>query len=774
AQDPALRHGGGRGLNTQETYGALGLSEWEYGRILDLMGREPNYLELSLFSVMWSEHCGYKNSRPLLRRFPNEGPRVLQGPGENAGVVSLGDGWALAFKMESHNHPSAVEPYEGAATGVGGIIRDILAMGARPVALLDSLRLGPLDEERNRYLFREVVRGIGGYGNAVGVPTVGGEVEFSPAYSGNPLVNAMCVGVIRVDDLMRSRATGEENAIVLLGSKTGRDGIHGATFASDELTEESESKRSNVQVGDPFAEKMLIECCLKLLEDDLLVSLQDLGAAGITSSASEMAASGGVGIDIEVEKVPRREVGMEPWEVMISESQERMLAVVEPGKVEEALALARRYGIGGTVVGRVAGHGDLRVVENGEVVGTVPAEHLADAPAYEREVVRPAYLDEVQRFDVAEIPEPEDHNQVLLKMLSHPNGRSRRSIFAQYDHQVGTDTVVLPGADAAVMRVKGTGRGFAVTTDGRGRHCYLDSRGGGAATVAEAYRNLSCVGAEPVAVTDCLNFGSPEKPDGYYQLAECIEGMSEACEALGTPVVSGNVSLFNETDRGPIYPTPTVGMVGVFEDVGRHATPSFKREGDMVVLIGPLPPVRAEFPASVENSISGSSYLEIVHGQVRGLPPRANLSEEKRCGDLVRDMIRTGLVDTAHDVSGGGDAVALAEMALAGGIGFDFDGEVDVQGAPNGLRVDGYPVRADAFLFGERPGMYLIAFPKERWDDVQAALSRFAYDWLGNTGGRRFKIGDLIDLDLEDLKAAYERDLFGVPGEAVGGSEAVG
>ena len=738
------------------------------------MGREPNYLELSLFSVMWSEHCGYKNSRPLLRRFPNEGPRVLQGPGENAGVVSLGDGWALAFKMESHNHPSAVEPYEGAATGVGGIIRDILAMGARPVALLDSLRFGPLEEERNRYLFREVVRGIGGYGNAVGVPTVGGEVEFSPAYSGNPLVNAMCVGLIRVDDLMRSRATGEGNAVVLLGSKTGRDGIHGATFASDELTEESESKRSNVQVGDPFAEKMLIECCLKLLEEDLLVSLQDLGAAGITSSASEMAASGGVGIDIEVEKVPRREAGMEPWEVMISESQERMLAVVEPEKVEGALALAERYGIGGTVVGRVAGHGDLRVVENGEVVGTVPAGHLADAPAYEREVARPAYLDGIQRFDPAELPEPEDYNAVLLKMLSHPNLRSRRSIYRQYDHEVGTSTVVAPGADAAVMRLKGTKRGFAVTTDGRGRHCYLDPRGGGAATVAEAYRNLSCVGAEPVAVTDCLNFGSPEKPDGYYQLAECIEGVSEACEALGTPVVSGNVSLFNETDRGAIYPTPTVGMLGVFEDVGRHATPGFKREGDMVVLIGPLPPVRVGFPASVENSIFGSSYLEIVHGQVRGLPPQANLPEEKRCGDLVRDMIRTGLVDTAHDVSEGGDTVALAEMALAGRIGFDFDGEVDVQWSPNGLRVDDSPVRADAFLFGETGGCYLIAFPEDRWDDVQAAMVGFAYDWLGNTGGHRFKIGDLIDLDLEDLEGAHEQDLFGVPGEAVGGSEAVG
>ena len=724
------------------------------------MGREPNYLELSLFSVMWSEHCGYKNSRPLLRRFPNEGARVLQGPGENAGVVEVGDGWALAFKMESHNHPSAVEPYEGAATGVGGIIRDILAMGARPVALLDSLRFGPLEEERNRYLFREVVRGIGGYGNAVGVPTVGGEVEFSPAYSGNPLVNAMCVGLIRVDDLMRSRATGVGNAVVLLGSKTGRDGIHGATFASDELTEESESKRSNVQVGDPFAEKMLIECCLELLRQDLLVSLQDLGAAGITSSASEMAASGGVGIDIEVEKVPRRETGMEPWEVMISESQERMLTVVEPEKVDEALALAKKYGIGGTVVGSVAGHGDLRVVEDGEVAGTVSAEHLADAPVYEREVVRPAYLDEVQKFNVAEIPEPEDYNEVLLKMLSHPNLRSRRSIYRQYDHEVGTSTVVAPGADAAVMRIKGTKRGFAVTTDGRGRHCYLDPRGGGAATVAEAYRNLSCVGAEPVAVTDCLNFGSPEKPDGYYQLAECVEGMAQACEALGTPVVSGNVSLFNETDRGPIYPTPTVGMVGVFEDVGWHATSAFKREGDMVVVfdgkIGPRD----------DSLLAGSEYLEIVHGRVAGAPPKPDLAAEKRASDLVREMIRSGLIDTAHDLSGGGKLVALAEMAMDGGIGLRYD-ETEVEA----MRKYGHRLE---ILLGEKGAGFLIAFPEDRWNEVQEVLGGFAYDSIGYTGGDRFRIGDLVDLSLDELRDAYDQDLFGIPGEAVGGSEAVG
>ncbi len=711
------------------------------------MGRAPNFLELSLFSVMWSEHCGYKNSRPLLKRFPNEGRRVLQGPGENAGVVSLGEGWALAFKMESHNHPSAVEPYEGAATGVGGIIRDILAMGARPVALLDSLRFGPLDEERNRYLFREVVRGIGGYGNAVGVPTVGGEVEFADAYSGNPLVNAMCVGLIRTDDLMRSRATGEGNLVVLLGSKTGRDGIHGATFASDELTEESESKRSNVQVGDPFCEKMLIECCLRLLDEDLLVSLQDLGAAGLTSSASEMAASGGVGIEIETERVPLREGGMEPWEVMISESQERMLAVVEPEKAGAVLEMAERYELVGAVVGRVADHGDLRVIRGGEVVGTVPAGHLADAPVYERNVVRPKYLDEIPELDLDTLPEPENYNEVLLEMIAHPNLCSRRSIYAQYDHEVGTNTVVVPGADAAVMRIKGTTLGFAVTTDGRGRHCYLDPRGGGAATVAEAYRNLSCVGAEPVAVTDCLNFGSPEKPDGYYQLSECIEGMAQACEAFETPVVSGNVSLFNETDQGAVYPTPTVGMVGIFEDVSRHATPAFKREGDMVVIVGePVGEAR-------NRPLDGSEYLEIVHGKVAGVPAKPNLLAEKKYSDLIRGFVADGIVDTVHDLSGGGEFLALAEMVLAGGIGFEYGGEVEREE----LLYDG---RGDAGLFGERGACFLIAVPEARWDDLQDALIGSAYDFIGYTGGDRFKAYDLIDVGLSELRHAYERDLF--------------
>jgi phosphoribosylformylglycinamidine synthase II len=732
-------------LNIQETYSSLGLSDYEYDRILELLGRAPNYLELSLFSVMWSEHCGYKNSRPLLERFPNTGPGVLQGPGENAGVVEVGDGWALAFKVESHNHPSAVEPYEGAATGVGGIIRDILAMGARPVALLDSLRFGPREEERNRYLFREVVRGIAGYGNAVGVPTVGGEVEFAGAYSGNPLVNAMCVGLIRTEVLVRSRATGEGNLVVLLGSKTGRDGIHGATFASDELSQESEAKRSNVQVGDPFCEKMLIECTLRLLEKDLLVSLQDLGAAGITSSASEMAAKGSLGIEIETTEIPLRESGMEPFEVVISESQERMLAIVEPEKAEKVLEVAGRYGLVGAVIGRVADHGELRVKSGGVVVGSVPAEYLTDAPIYERAVVRPSYLDEVQRLDLAEIPEPRDYNATLLRMLAHPNLCSRRSIFEQYDHQVGTDTVILPGADAAVMRIKGTTLGFAITTDGRGRHCYLDPKSGGEATVAEAYRNLSCVGAEPVAATDCLNFGSPEKPDSYYQLAACIEGMAEACKAFGTPVVSGNVSLYNETETGAVYPTPVVGMIGVFEDVRRHATPAFKREGDIVVAIG----------SSWRCSLAGSDYLEIIHGEVAGKPPEPDLAAEREVSDLLRRLIERGLIDTAHDISRGGEIVALAEMALAGGFGVEYE-EVEIRPLIN----DRGGGRADAALFGENGASFLVAVPESQWNDLQRALGEVPYDNIARVGGDSLRIGELIDVKLEELREAYERDLF--------------
>jgi phosphoribosylformylglycinamidine synthase len=732
-------------LNIQETYTTLGLSDYEYDRILELLGRVPNYLELSLFSVMWSEHCGYKNSRPLLKRFPNTGPRVLQGPGENAGVVEVGDGWALAFKVESHNHPSAVEPYEGAATGVGGIIRDVLTMGARPVALLDSLRFGPLDEERNRYLFREVVRGIGGYGNAVGVPTVGGEVEFAHAYSGNPLVNAMCIGLIRTEKVVRSQATGEGNLVVLLGSRTGRDGIHGATFASDELSEETEAKRSNVQVGDPFCEKMLVECCLKLLDEGLLVSLQDLGAAGITSSASEMAAKGGVGIEIETDSVPLRESAMEPFEVVISESQERMLAIAEPKKAEEVLEFAERYGLVGAVIGRVADHGELRVKESGEVVGSVPAEHLTDAPVYERDVARPPYLDEVERLDLATIPEPKNYNEILLRMLAHPNLCSRRSIFEQYDHQVGTDTVVLPGADAAVMRIKGTPLGFAATTDGRGRHCYLDPRGGGAATVAEAYRNLACVGAEPVAVTDCLNFGSPETPESYYQLATCIEGMAEACEALGTPVVSGNVSLYNETEAGAVYPTPVVGMVGVFEDVSRHATPGFKREGDIVVA------VRSDGRCS----LAGSDYLEIIHRKVAGKPPEPDLAAEKKLSDLVRHLIEQGLIDTAHDISRGGEIIALTEMAQAGGLGVEYE-EVEIKPLIN----EQGGGRADVALFGENGASFLVAVPESHWNDLQRALGDVPYENVARVGGASIKVGDLIDVELEELREAYEQDLF--------------
>jgi phosphoribosylformylglycinamidine synthase len=547
----------------------------------------------------------------------------------------------------------------------------------------------------------------------------------------------MCVGLVRVEDLVRARAVGEGNLVVLFGAKTGRDGIHGATFASDELTEESEEKRPNVQVGDPFAGKMLVECSLSMLERELLVSLQDLGAAGITSSASEMAAKGGVGIEIDAAFVPVRESGMEPWQIVISESQERMLAIVEPEKVGEVLKVAERFELAAAVVGRVTAHGDLRVLYEGEVVGTVPARYLADAPLYEREVVPPAYLEGDRKLDIEGVPRPEDYSSVLRAMLAHPNLCSRRPVYEQYDHEVGTDTIILPGADAAGMRIKGTSLGFAATTDCRGRHCYLDPEGGGAAAVAEAYRNLSCVGAEPVALTDCLNFGSPEKADAYYQLASCIEGMAEACETLGTPVVSGNVSLYNETEKGAVYPTPAVGMVGVFEDVGRHATPGIKREGDAVVLVGDFRPV-----------LGGSDYLEIVYGRIAGAPPAPDLASEKEVSDAVRRAVAAGVLDTAHDLSGGGLAVALTEMALSSEAGIG----AEVRLLPGG--------RQDVALFGEAGGCILLAVPEERLGELDEHLGGVPHAWIGRTGGEKLKVGGVIEAGLDELREAYEQDLF--------------
>ncbi|MDN5347821.1 MAG: phosphoribosylformylglycinamidine synthase subunit PurL [Clostridia bacterium] len=719
----------------------MGLTDEEYERICSLLGREPNHLELGMFAVMWSEHCSYKNSRPVLRLFPTKAPWVLQGPGENAGVVDIGDGQAVVFKIESHNHPSAIEPFQGAATGVGGIVRDIFAMGARPIALLDSLRFGPLSEPRNRYLFSGVVGGIAWYGNCLGLPTVGGEVYFDPSYSGNPLVNAMCIGLIEHQKLRRGLAAGVGNAVMLVGARTGRDGIHGATFASEELGEASESRRPAVQVGDPFREKLLVEACLALIEEDLLVGMQDLGAAGLTSAGSEMASRAGTGMELDVARVPRREEGMTPYEVMLSESQERMLVVPRRGCEERVREILERWDLEATVIGRVTADGSFRILEADKVVAEVPVRALtSDCPVYKRERRRPDYLEALQQYDLSALPEPGDYNRVLLDLLGSPNIASKEWVYRQYDFMVRTDTVVGPGSDAAVLRIKGAKKGLALTTDGNGRYCYLDPEMGGAIAVAEAARNLSCCGARPLAITNCLNFGNPEKPEVAWQFYHVVLGMSRACEALETPVTGGNVSFYNETGGKAIYPTPVVGMVGLLSDVSRRCTQGFRQEGDVIVLLG-----------ETLDEIGGSEYLAVVHGLVAGRPPRLDLDKEKRVQQVVRAAIQQGLVEAAHDCAEGGLAVALAEMALSGNLG----ARVDLSG-------DLPPSR---FLFSESQSRVLLAARPEKAGEVLALAKAagVAATGIGFCGGDRVVISHrgtgLIDLALEEMAAKWRGSL---------------
>ncbi|MGI9860440.1 phosphoribosylformylglycinamidine synthase subunit PurL [Moorella naiadis] len=668
-----------------EVYRQMGLTDVEFAKIRAILGREPNYVEVGMFAVMWSEHCGYKNSRPVLKMFPTKAPWVLQGPGENAGIVDIGDGQAVVFKIESHNHPSAIEPFQGAATGVGGIVRDIFAMGARPIAVLDSLRFGPLDDPRTRYLMSGVVGGIAFYGNCLGLPTVAGEVYFEPSYAGNPLVNAMAVGLIEQKDIRRGTAAGVGNSVMLVGARTGRDGIHGATFASEELSEASEERRPSVQVGDPFREKLLIEACLDIIKEDLIIGMQDLGAAGITSSSCEMAARAGTGMEIDIDLVPRREEGMTPYEVMLSESQERMLLVPKRGAEERIRTICRRWGLEAVIIGRVTDDGLMRIKENGLVVAEVPAQALTDqCPLYERERRRPAYLDEVHSRDLGHLPEPEDYNQVLLQLLAAPNLASKEWVYRQYDYMVRTDTVAGPGGDAAVLRLKGTGKGLALTVDGNGRYCYLDPERGGAIAVAEAARNLACVGARPLAITDCLNFGNPEKPEVAWQFYQAVTGMSRACAVLQTPVTGGNVSFYNETEGEAIYPTPVVGMVGLLPDIEKRCVMGFRREGDVIILLG-----------ATYSELGGSEYLAAVHGLVAGQPPALDLEREAAVQALVRAAIAAGLVTAAHDCAEGGLAVALAESVLAGGLG----AEVALAGE----------LRPDWLLFSESQSRVLLA-----------------------------------------------------------------
>ncbi|TRY24103.1 phosphoribosylformylglycinamidine synthase subunit PurL [Brevibacillus sp. LEMMJ03] len=723
----------------QRLYREIGLTDEEYQRVVDILGRKPNWTETGLYSVMWSEHCSYKNSKPVLRRFPTSGPRVLQGPGEGAGIVDIGDNQAVVFKIESHNHPSAIEPYQGAATGVGGIIRDVFSMGARPVALLNSLRFGELTSPRVKYLFENVVAGIAGYGNCIGIPTVGGEVNFDATYEGNPLVNAMCVGLIDHDKIQKGVATGVGNPVIYVGASTGRDGIHGATFASEELNDESEKKRPAVQVGDPFMEKLLLEACLELIDTGIVVGIQDMGAAGLTCSSAEMASKAGNGIEMNLDLVPQREAGMSAYEMMLSESQERMLVVVEKGKEAEAIAIFDKWGLASAVVGRVTDDGMLRLLHHGEVVAEVPVKTLADdAPVYYRPSAVPAYYEANANVDpVAAIPEPADVNETLKALLAQPTVANKAWVYEQYDHIVRANTAVKPGSDAAVVMIRGTRKALAMSTDCNGRYVYLDPQVGGAIAVAEAARNVVCSGAEPLAITDCLNFGNPEKPEVFWQFEKAVDGMSEACLALNTPVIGGNVSFYNERSGDAIYPTPTVGMVGLIADVDHITTQDFQAEGDAIILLG-----------ETYAELGGSEYQKWATGSISGRPPQLDLAKEAAVQKLVLDAIRQGLVKSAHDLSEGGLGVALAESCFGNGIG-----------AAVSLQSD---LRSDVLLFSESQSRILLSVAQEQTDAVLALAKARGVpaQVIGTTGGERLVVNvnetEVIHAPLADLKAAWK------------------
>jgi len=723
---------------SKETLDEIALSEKEYQLIVERLGREPTEVELGMFGALWSEHCGYKHSKALLKLLPSRSQRVMVKPGEeNAGVVDIGDGLVLVMKIESHNHPSAIEPYQGAATGVGGIVRDIFTMGARPIALMNSLRFGPLTDSHNRYLFGGVVGGIAGYGNCLGIPDIGGEIFFADCYSANPLVNALCLGIAEAKNLVRAGAYGEGNLLMLVGADTGRDGLHGASGLASRTFEEERELRSTVQVGNPFLEKLLIEACLELAETDWIAGMQDLGAAGLTSSAVESAARGGGGIEIDVLKMPRREKGMTPYEVMLSESQERMLVVVKKGYEDKVKALFDRWELRSDIIGQVTGDGLARIREGKKVMAEVPVNLLTSPPIYRRRVKKPEWLNKLQAFDITSIPDlsRKKANSTLLRLLASPNIASKRCVYRQYDHQVGNNTVVLPGSDAAVLRIKGTKKAISLTTDGNARYCYVNPYLGGVIAVAEAARNLVCSGAQPLAITDCLNFGNPEKDDVYYQLKECINGIVRACRELKIPVISGNVSLYNETKGEAIYPTPVVGMVGLIEEVAKHCISGFKNEGDMVFLLGDSQPV--------DSSIGSSEYLELIHGIIKG-NPYIDLGMEKRLQRCCLEAIRRGLINSAHDCSEGGLAVALAESCLANSLGF----------VSHNWEVEG---RLDAALFGEAQSRIIVSVVPKSARKLQKLAARYqiAATRLGTVGGKRLILKGYIDLSLKQVGEAW-------------------
>jgi phosphoribosylformylglycinamidine synthase II len=732
-----------------------GLTADEYARIEEALGRAPTIEELGVFSVMWSEHCSYKSSRAHLRTLPTSGPRVLQGPGENAGAIDVGDGIAVVFKIESHNHPSFVEPFQGAATGVGGILRDIFTMGARPIANLNSLRFGSVAHPRTPYLARGVVQGIGSYGNCIGVPTVGGEVYFDPGYDHNILVNAFTLGVVSADRIFRACGEGPGNPVIYVGSKTGRDGIHGASLlASAEFGAESESKRPTVQVGDPFTEKLLLEACLELMSPALshhLVGIQDMGAAGLTSSSVEMAGRGGTGIDIDLAAVPLREEGMTPYEILLSESQERMLLVVHQGSEAAVQAVFAKWDLDAAVIGHITDSGRLRATWRGHVVVDAPIEPLASgAPVYQRPAVEPAATDESMRLVLRDLAEPRDYGQALLQLLESPNLASREWIYRQYDTYVGGNTIVRPGSDAAVVRLTGTNKAVAMTVDCNSRLCLIDPYVGTVIAVAEAARNLAASGAEPIGVTNCLNFGNPEKPEVMWQFQQAVAGLRDACLAFGTPVVSGNVSFYNETEGRSVPPTPVIGMVGLLEDASQHVTQWFKAEGDAVVLLG-----------RNRDEIGGSEYLAVIHQQVRGSLPWVDLDIERRLIRVMVASVRESLLRSAHDVSEGGLAVALADCCIASETGPARGACIDLERG----------IRADTLLFGESQARIIVSVRRRHLTRLREIARRDGVPMtvIGEVRGQRLEISDLIDLPVSLLRKRWrtglERALAGTVAE---------
>ncbi len=724
-------------VKAQKIYAEWGLTDEEYHLISEtILGRLPNYTETGLFSVMWSEHCSYKNSKPVLRKFPTSGKHVLQGPGEGAGIVDIGDNLAVVFKAESHNHPSAVEPYEGAATGVGGIIRDIFSMGARPIAMLNSLRFGELTNNRTKYLLEQVVAGIGGYGNCIGIPTVGGEIAFDSCYEGNPLVNAMCVGLIEHKDIQKGQAKGVGNSIIYVGAKTGRDGIHGATFASEEFLEGEEQQRSAVQVGDPFMEKLLMEACLDLIlnHSDILVGIQDMGAAGLVSSSSEMASKAGAGLELYLDDVPQRETNMTPYEMMLSESQERMLLCIKKGEEEQVIDLFESYGLEAVNIGKVTDDKHYRLFHKGIEVANLPVDALAEeAPEYQKEQKEPSRIrafKELPQFN----PEINDTKKVLLELLQQPTIASKRAIFETYDSQVRTNTVVGPGSDAAVLRVRGTEKGLAMTMDCNGRYLYLNPEVGGQMAVAEAARNIVASGGRPLAITDCLNYGSPDKPEGFWELSTSADGIAKACNILNTPVISGNVSLYNETNQRAVYPTPVIGMVGLVEEMRHVTTQDFKEAGDLVYLIG-----------ETREDFNGSELQKLLTGKIEGDLNPFDLEVEKLNQELVLESIQKGLIQSAHDCSEGGLGVALMESTFKNNLGFKGDFSLESQ-----------------FLFAETPSRFVVSIKpenKKQFEDLAPNKVALLGEVTQLADFKLNTLNDVLEINVEEAKNLWEESI---------------